>query len=102
MGNPRKPRAKKVVNYNVSLTSADTEYSQLLDNDTVSIALRCRTANDIRYAWVTGKVATPTAPYSTLGAGKEYYETEVNLRAKTLYLASGDGSVVAELEVGVT
>jgi len=68
----------------------------------VSLALRCRSAGgDIRYAWVTGKVAASTAPFSTLEAGKEYYEEQVNLRGRTLYMASPDGSVTAEIEIGV-
>jgi len=85
--------------YNVTLTNADTEYSQALPADTRAFEFQCRTAYDVRYAWVTGKVATPTAPYQTLKAGSVKYKENVNLATATLYLASAQAGVVIELEV---
>ena len=85
--------------YNKTLTSADTEYSQLLPSSTREIRFRCRTNYDVRFAFITGKVATPTAPYLTLPAGCEYRSDENDLTATTLYLASAEAGVVVELEV---
>lgn len=85
--------------YNKTLTSADTEYSQLLPSGTRDIRFRCRTAFDVRYAWVTGKVATPTAPYLTLPEGSDYFSDRNDLSGKTLYLASAQAGVVIEIEV---
>jgi len=91
--------------YNVTLTLADTEYSQALPTDTKEFRFRCRALleeyYDIRYAFVTGKVATPTAPYLTLPAGSDYYSDMSNLRSKTLYLASSQAGVIIELECWV-
>ena len=84
--------------YNVTLTNADTEYSQALPADTRAFEFQCRTAYDIRYAWVTGKVATPTAPYQTLKAGAVKYKENVNLATATLYLASDQAGVIVEIE----
>lgn len=86
--------------YNVTLTLADTQYSQALATDARRVAFRCRNATAaVRYAWVTGKVAGPTAPYQTLAAGAEYVLEGVKLTAVTLYLASSTAGVVVELEV---
>jgi len=85
--------------YNVTLTNANTEYSQALPANTRKVAFRCRTANAIRYAWATGKVATPTAPYATLASGAEWAADGIKLTGKTLYFASPSAGVVVELEV---
>ena len=84
--------------YNKTLTSADTEYSQALTANTRGVRFRCRTLYDVRYAWVTGKVATPTAPYLTLPAGMDYFADGLDLTSKTLYFASAQAGVVVEIE----
>lgn len=55
--------------YNVTCTSANTEYSQALPPNVRSFAVQPRTAVDVRMAFVTGKVAGSTAPFFTLKAG---------------------------------
>jgi len=85
--------------YNVTLTLADTQYSQAIPDGTHKVIFRCRSAAVVRYAWETGKVATPTAPYQTLPAGAEYGIDGMTLIGKTLYLASSTAGVVVELEV---
>ena len=85
--------------YNLTLTSADTEYSQALPANTREFRFRCRALYDVRYAWVTGKVATPTAPYLTLPAGSDYYSDWNDLSSQTLYAASAQAGVVLEIEV---
>jgi len=85
--------------FNTPLTIADTEYSQLLPSGTKELRFRCRTLYDVRYAWVTGKVATPTAPYQTLPAGSDYSSDRKDISGKTLYLASSQAGVVVELSV---
>ena len=85
--------------YNVTLTGADTEYSQLLPSSTRDLRFRCRSLVDVRFAFVTGKVATPTAPYLTLPAGCDYYSDDNDLSGKTIYFASDNAGAVVELEV---
>lgn len=85
--------------YNVTLTVANTEYGQALPANTRRLCFRCRAGVVCRYAWVTGKVAGPTAPYQTLQAGAEYSVDGVKLVAGTLYLASATAAAVIELEV---
>ena len=84
--------------YALAITTADTEYSQALPANTREFRFRCRTLYDVRFAWVTGKVATPTAPYLTLGAGSDYWSDWNNLASQTLFLASSTAGVVVELE----
>ena len=85
--------------YNKTLTVADNEYSQALPSSTREIRFRCRTLYDVRFAWVEGKVATPTAPYLTLPAGSDYYSDNDDITGKSLYLASSEAGVVVEIEV---
>lgn len=85
--------------YNVTLTSADTEYSQAMPENCRFFEFQCRTAFAVRYAYVTGKVATPTAPYMTLKSGNYYYSPVISQAAtpSTLYLASAQAGVVVEI-----
>ena len=85
--------------YNVTLTSANTEYSQAMSASCRGFEFQCRTENDIRFAFVTGKVATPTAPYMTLKAGDYYYSWPLDQGASpsTLYLASATAGLVVEI-----
>ena len=85
--------------YNVTLTNADTEYSQVLPANCRGFEFQCRTEATVRFAFVTGKVATPTAPYMTLKAGDYYCSFPINQAASpsTLYLASATAGVIAEI-----
>lgn len=76
--------------YNTTLTLANTEYSQALAS-CQGIEFQARTSVDIRFAFVTGKVATPTAPYMTLKAGQWYY---FEGSPTTLYLASSTAGTI--------
>jgi len=85
--------------YNVTLTNADTEYSQAMPANCRGFEFQCRTENDVRFAVVTGKVAAPTAPYMTLKAGDYYASFPINQAASpsTLYLASSVAGVIVEI-----
>lgn len=84
--------------YAVTLTVANTEYSQALPANVREIAFRCRTQVDVRYAFATGKVAAPTEPYHVLRAGAEYALDEFKAASLTLYFASATAGAVIELE----
>lgn len=88
-----------VTTYNVTLTNVNTEYSQALPSDCRAFSFRCRTSYDVRFAYVTDKVAAPTAPYQTLKANGEYWKDNVHPASLTLYLASSEAGVVVEIEV---
>lgn len=83
--------------FNVSMTNLNTEYSQTLPEGTVAMTFQCRGAYDIRFSYHTGLVATPTAPYMTLKSGMIYYETNLKLTGKILYLACGTAAQVVEI-----
>lgn len=83
--------------YNVTLAGADTEYVQALPANTRALQFQCRTAYDVRYAFETGKVATPTSPYSTLKSGAVWWKENIKTSG-SLYLASSQAGVVAEIE----
>ena len=85
--------------YNITLTNANTQYSQALPANCRKFEIQCLTASDVRIAFVTGKVATPTAPYAVVKSGQRYsspehFETSAPL---TVYLASAQAGVVAEI-----
>lgn len=84
--------------YNLTLTSANTEYSQALPDGCKYFSVQNRSDNDMRLAFVTGKVATPTAPYVTIKAGSAYNSPEkLCVGSATIYAASGTAGDVAEI-----
>lgn len=85
--------------YNISLAVANTEYSQALPTGTRRLCFRCRgNSATVRYAWVTGKVAGPTANYQSLQPGSDYILDGVKLTSKTLYFASVSAGAIVEME----
>ena len=83
----------------LTLTNADAEYSFTPSAPLSNLTFQCRSAFAVRFATVTGKVATPTDPYATLKAGQSF-----NLRdlqrvdaAQTWYFASSEAGVVVEI-----
>ena len=85
---------------NLTLTTTNTEYSVVLKESTRFFTFQMRTAVDVRYAFVTGKVAGSTAPYMTLKSGGVYSSPEklaLPLGGLTVYFANTGGGVVVEL-----
>jgi hypothetical protein len=85
--------------YNVTCTVADTEYSQALPASCRGFELQARTQAEVRYAFVTGKVAGSVAPFLTLKAGDYYASLPLNQGAapSTLYVASSVAGTVVEI-----
>lgn len=91
------PHATTPVIYNVTMPNADTEYSQALPSNVKKFLIHTRDESEFRLAFVTGKVATPTAPYFTIPASKAYYEDHINPASLTLYFASASAGKVVEI-----
>ncbi len=85
--------------YNITLTASNTEYSQALPAGTRMYTFQNRNYNKLRWSFTTGKVATPTAPYSELKSGAAQSEIDVNLTSKTLYFASSTAGDIVDLLV---
>ena len=89
--------------YNVTMTVADTEYSQQLSRYTKKFLIHTRDETPFRLAFETGFVATPTEPYFTHPANTRYWEDDVCLRVAnadwdgTLYFASDSAGKVIEI-----
>jgi hypothetical protein len=83
--------------YNVTMTNADTEYSQALPSDCKKFLIHTRGGESFRLAFATGKVATPTEPYFSITPSDAYSEDLVLGAAVTLYFASGSAGAVAEI-----
>lgn len=86
------------VTYNLTLTNADTEYSQALPETCSYFTIQARTSAAVRWSWETGKVATPTAPYNTMKAGSSYSTPEkIKVRSGTLYFGTASAGTVVEI-----
>lgn len=87
--------------YNVTMTTASTEYSQVLSPNLEKITLQCRTAHDVFIAFETGKVAGLTAPYYTLKSGHvlTFDNIATDLETITLYCACATSGRVIEVVV---
>lgn len=90
--------ASTINEYAVTLTVVDTEYSQALPANTKGIEFVSRSGYPVRYAFTTGKVATPTDVYFTLKSNCAYESpATLNLSSKTIYFASDNAGDVVEL-----
>jgi hypothetical protein len=85
--------------YNVTMTNADTEYSQLLPANTKRFSIKTRDGTAFRTAFVTGKVAAPTAPYQTVPANWHYWEDLLYVTGLTLYFGCGVAGKIVEITV---
>lgn len=83
--------------YNVTMTNADTEYSQALPASCKKFLIHTRAGEAFRLAFATGKVATPTEPYFSITPSDAYSEDLVLGAAVTLYFATDDAGAVAEI-----
>lgn len=90
--------ANTIGEYNITLTVADTEYSQALPAGCKAFEFYSRGGFETRFAFTPGKVATPTAPYFTLKANDAYSSPEgMNLSSKTIYFGTDQAGDVIEL-----
>ncbi|MBA7683796.1 hypothetical protein ES703_92181 [subsurface metagenome] len=83
--------------YNVTMPSADTEYTQALPSNCLKFLIHTRDGTAIRLAFVTGKVATPTAPYFTVPTNESYFEDHIKPSSLTLYFACASAGKVVEI-----
>ena len=90
------PTATTPVIYNVTMTLADTEYSQALPANTKKFLIHTRDGTTFRIAFVTGKVATPTEPYFTIAANDAYYEDGIKA-TPTLYFGCASAGKIVEI-----
>jgi hypothetical protein len=90
--------ADTISEVNVSLAVVDTEYSQALPANCKGIEFVSRGGYPVRYAFTTGKVATPTGTYFILKSNCSYESpTTLNLSSKIIYFASDHAGDVVEL-----
>ena len=85
--------------FNVTCTLANTEYSQIMPTNCRFFEFQARTEAILRFAFVSGKVAAPTAPYMTLKAGDYYYSPQIaqGVSPSTIYFASPTAGTVIEI-----
>lgn len=83
--------------YNVTMTLANTEYSQVAPANTKKITIQTRDGTAFRLAFETGKVATPTAPYYSIKVGDVYYDDQIHIGAITIYFACSIAGKVIEM-----
>lgn len=81
----------------VDLASADTEYELVMTGEVTAFSFQCRQAYDIRYAFVTGKVATPVESYTTLKSGYIESFSDISWTNPSLFLASSTAGVSVEV-----
>jgi len=83
--------------YNVTMTNLNTEYSQALPANCRKFIIHTRDGTAFRLAFVTGKVATPTAPYWSNPSNADYWEESLKISSLTLYFACAVAGKVIEI-----
>lgn len=82
--------------YNVTMTLANTEYSQVFPVGTKSFTVRCRSLSEVKITFGAGTSGTN---FITIPAGMNYYEEFVNLSTKTLYFQCVAAGKILEIIV---
>ena len=90
-------KATTPVIYNVTMTLADTEYSQALPANTKKYTIQTRDGTAFRMAFVTGKVAAPTEPYFSIGTDGFHHEDLIEPAALTLFFGCDEAAKVVEI-----
>lgn len=80
--------------YNVTMTLADTEYSQVLPSQTKKFCIKCRGEYDIKLAFTAEASGTT---YLTVPSGQCYWDDLVRDAVLTLYFQCGTAAQVAEI-----
>lgn len=80
----------------LTLTNADTEYSLVIPRGTKKFSVFTNHASGaFRFAWESGKVASPTEPYVNVANGLSYTEEDLDTKENlTMYLASSTAGLV--------
>lgn len=82
--------------YNLTLTNANTEYSQVLTKNPTLISIKCRDSGaDMKFSFVSGASGTT---YITILGGTPWESKGRMVGIKTIYLQSSTAGVVAEIE----
>ncbi|NJR40724.1 MAG: hypothetical protein HC781_20190 [Leptolyngbyaceae cyanobacterium CSU_1_4] len=86
---------------NLTLTNANTQYAYTFPAGTKRYAFKCRADTvkndpiaDVRYSWITGKVATGVGNYDILSAGAEELSQDYFESDKTIYFSSAIAATV--------
>ncbi len=83
--------------YNIEMADPDTEYSQVLPSNCHAFRAVLADGASFRFAFVEGKVETPTAPYFTQPANIPYEEKDLTLTGKTFYFADDIGTKIMQM-----
>lgn len=89
----------------IVLTLANTEYSKAIPANCKALffcvvdSTMLNAGGDLRYAFATGKVATPTLPFAPLWSSLSYFQNNLNLTIKTLYVAGANAGDIVLLEM---
>lgn len=90
------PYSGKPTIYNLTLTSADTEYSQSLPEYVTKIMIKARsTTSTIKLAWVSGQSGST---YITIPANQTYWDDYVGA-SLTAFVQSSTAGEVVEFQV---
>lgn len=79
---------------NLTLTSANTEYSVTLPRNVGTITIQSRTSADFKIGVTSGQSGTT---YFTIKSGNAYYETTIAMDGTTLYFQSPNAGQVIEI-----
>lgn len=80
--------------YNVTMTTASTEYSQALPANTRKFMIKCRGEYDIQVCFVAEGSGTL---YITVPSEQTYWEDQINDASITLYFQCATAAQVAEI-----
>lgn len=91
------PEGSQPFQFDVVMTSADTEYALVLPTGIRKFLVKCRDGTAFRMSFTKGKVATPIAPYLTVSA--PYSEDLLERTKLIMYFACASAAKTVEVVV---
>lgn len=93
--------AESAQDFEIEMTSANTEYALELPSPAKGIEMQCRDGTAFRHSFTEGAVdtATPPGPYQTVHANVTYRKDNLFLNGHTLYVACGTAAKVVDVRV---
>ena len=83
-----------VIIYNLTMTSANTEYSQAFPAGCTKITVQCRDAYDVKICFTSGQSGTT---YWTVKSGGGYWEDHISATLTTIYAQCATAGQVLEI-----
>ena len=100
IANEQIPKVTRFTIHTVKIEKADTEYNQLLPDNTKLLTIEISDGTSFRMSFEPNRVAKANRPYATIPTNGEFDEHNLDLTGVTIYFASSTADKTIEIITG--